>query len=174
MAQWHMKSATKVSGGVRTTLRASDKRLAWKGGEATLTTIAPSEEAIDRITARGMGNTEKVKLRKGRFVVATSPDSKKAAKYEVLSVVENHADTQFARRNIITKGAVVKASAGSGADVYVKVTSRPGQHGTVSGVVLKSYTPPSEEKALRRKESKKAKTGPKAPKSGEKAEIGGK
>jgi small subunit ribosomal protein S8e len=37
------------------------------------------------------------------------------------------------RRNIITKGAVVDTSVGK-----VKVTSRPGQHGIINGIIISS------------------------------------
>ena len=48
-----------------------------------------------------------------------------------MTVVENTANTHFVRRNIITKGAVVDTSLGR-----VKVTSRPGQHGMINGVLV--------------------------------------
>src|SRR3989344_4918612 len=128
MTQWHMKSPTKISGGTRTTFRRSDKRLAWKGSDPTLTTIAPTEEDIQRQEVKGQGNTGKVRLRLEKFVIVT--EKGKSTKMEIISVVENNADSQFARRNIITKGAILKAKDGE-QELFVKVTSRPGQSGTV-------------------------------------------
>jgi len=46
-------------------------------------------------------------------------------------VVENGANPNYARRNIITKGAVIETSAGT-----ARVTSRPGQTGQVNAVLL--------------------------------------
>ena len=46
-------------------------------------------------------------------------------------VVENPANPNYARRNIITKGAVIETSAGE-----ARVTSRPGQSGQVNAVLL--------------------------------------
>lgn len=157
MTQWHMKSGTKVSGGTRTTFRRSDKRLAWKGGNPMHTTIPQGEDdEAEIVTAKGMGNTSKTKLKIVRFVLATDQQAKKARKLEITSVVENHADTQFARRNIITKGAVVETEDGEG-KTYVKIMSRPGQSGALSGIVLKDYHREQEERAREKKESKKAK-----------------
>src|SRR3989344_5070420 len=130
MTQWHMKAHTKISGGKRMTLRRSDKRLAWKGGDPALTTIALTDEDIEAVVMAGLGSTEKTKLRHAKYATATEGWQAKASKYEILSVVENAADAQFARRNIITKGAVLKAKGGSaGTEVHIRVTSRPGQNG---------------------------------------------
>ena len=60
--------------------------------------------------------------------------SKETKKLNLIDVVENHADKQFARRNIITKGAILKAEI-EGKEEYIKVTSRPGQSGVVYGVI---------------------------------------
>ena len=53
----------------------------------------------------------------------------KTVRATVKRVVENYADPNYVRRNIITKGAVLETDAG-----MVRVTSRPGMHGVVSGV----------------------------------------
>jgi small subunit ribosomal protein S8e len=46
-------------------------------------------------------------------------------------VVENPANVNYARRNIITKGAIIETS-----DGRARVTSRPGQTGQVSAVAV--------------------------------------
>lgn len=163
MTQWHTKAETKISGGKRMTLRRSDKRLAWKGGDPTLTAIATTEEAIENVIVAGMGSTSKTRLRFGKYLTASQEKDGKAKKYEILSVAENAADAQYARRNIITKGAVLKAKRGS-EEAFIKVTSRPGQSGVVSGMIIKDYRGPKELKS----ESKKAK---KANKTNKKAET---
>ena len=48
---------------------------------------------------------------------------------EILDVVENGANPNYARRNIVTKGAIIETEAG-----YGRVTSRPGQNGQVNAV----------------------------------------
>ena len=59
------------------------------------------------------------------------PKTNKVQVTDILNVVDNKANTHFVRRNIITKGAVVETSLGK-----AKVTSRPGQHGMVNGVLV--------------------------------------
>jgi small subunit ribosomal protein S8e len=49
----------------------------------------------------------------------------------VTNVVGNDADPNYVRRNIVTKGAIVDTDLGR-----VRVTSRPGMHGVVSGVLM--------------------------------------
>lgn len=59
-------------------------------------------------------------------------DGKKFMKATIKNVVENLANRNFIRRNIITKGAVVETDKGK-----VKITSRPGQAGTLNAVLVK-------------------------------------
>ena len=51
---------------------------------------------------------------------------------KIISVVENPANRQYVRRNIVTKGAIVQTEIGK-----ALVTSRPGQDGIVNAVLLK-------------------------------------
>ena len=44
---------------------------------------------------------------------------------------KSNIDGSYVRRNIITKGAIVKTEAG-----LVKITSRPGQDGTLNGILV--------------------------------------
>ena len=55
----------------------------------------------------------------------------KTVKTEILNVIENPANPNLVRRNIITKGAIVQTKLGK-----VRVTSRPGQEGSVNGVLV--------------------------------------
>ncbi|WP_255167713.1 30S ribosomal protein S8e [Natrononativus amylolyticus] len=50
---------------------------------------------------------------------------------EIEDVVENDANPNYVRRNIITKGAVIETGEGR-----ARVTSRPGQTGQVNAVLL--------------------------------------
>ncbi|ADB61352.1 ribosomal protein S8e [Haloterrigena turkmenica DSM 5511] len=50
---------------------------------------------------------------------------------DIEDVVENDANPNYVRRNIITKGAVIETSEGR-----ARVTSRPGQTGQVNAVLL--------------------------------------
>ena len=55
----------------------------------------------------------------------------KTTKTEILNVIENPANPNLVRRNVMTKGAVVETKLGK-----VRITSRPGQEGTVNGILL--------------------------------------
>jgi small subunit ribosomal protein S8e len=59
------------------------------------------------------------------------PKNNQVQVVEIMGVLENTANIQFVRRNIINKGAMVETNLGR-----VKVTSRPGQHGMVNGVLV--------------------------------------
>ena len=57
--------------------------------------------------------------------------SGKAKLVEIKTVVENPANRNFVRRNILTKGAIVETELGK-----AKITSRPGQQGFLNAVLL--------------------------------------
>lgn len=80
---------------------------------------------------RTRGGNEKLRLDVGNKINVIDPKTNKAKMLDILDVVENKANPNFVRRNIITKGAIVETSKGN-----AKVTSRPGQSGVISGVLL--------------------------------------
>ena len=60
------------------------------------------------------------------------PSKKKTSLVEIKKVVDNPANRNFVRRNIITKGALIETALGK-----ARVTSRPGQEGLVNAVLVK-------------------------------------
>ncbi len=81
---------------------------------------------------RTLGGNLKItplQLKEGNMLDA---DSKKFTKVEIVRVVENKSNRSYARRNIITKGAVVETNAGKAV-----VVNRPGQSGQVTLLKLK-------------------------------------
>jgi small subunit ribosomal protein S8e len=78
---------------------------------------------------RGVGGFLKTKLLQAKVVSVYDPKSKKHSKEEITTIVENTANRHFVRRNILTKGAIVETGKGK-----VKITSRPGQAGSLSGI----------------------------------------
>jgi small subunit ribosomal protein S8e len=82
---------------------------------------------LKRIDARG--DTEKVRALSTNVANVATDDGTVAA--EIEAVVENPANPNYVRRNIVTKGAVVDTSEGQ-----ARVTSRPGQDGQVNAVLL--------------------------------------
>ena len=66
-----------------------------------------------------------------RSVNVNDPKTGTTVSATINGVVENGADQNYVRRNLITKGAIIDTDKGK-----VRVTSRPGMHGVVSGVLL--------------------------------------
>lgn len=148
MVEWHMKSKRKSSGGLNRALKRCDKRLVWRGGEPALTSITKGEKPANIERKKGRGHEEKIKAKAVKYANITDRNSKKIEKAEIISVAENRANRLFTRRNIITKGAIIKAKLG-GNEVHALVTSRPGQSGVVNAVL-------TEIKAGQKKAQKKA------------------
>lgn len=96
-------------------------------------TVTGKEER--RTKKDGRGFTKKTKGKIAMFATIVNPKTKKSEKAEIVSVAENNANRLFVRRNIITKGAIVKVKV-AGKEEKAKVTSRPGQQGQVQAVLL--------------------------------------
>jgi len=149
MVEWHMKSRRKTSGGIKRTDRRSTKKLAWKGGTFSETRLAEKEH---RVVSNGRGNSAKTQLRYA--VNANVTDSlNKTHKIKILNIVQNDANRQYARRNIITKGAVIEVELNG--KKHAKVTSRPGQQGIINAVIIKTIELiPKKKKFLKKAVSK--------------------
>ncbi|MFH1663590.1 MAG: 30S ribosomal protein S8e [archaeon] len=134
MVQWHMKSDRKVSGGRRRTHRRSTKKLAWRGGLFSETKLAEKQEVV---SVKGRGNSMKNQLRNAVNANVLDPATKKTSVAKILTILENNANRQYARRNIITKGAVLEVELNG--KKHAKVTSRPGQSGVINAVLIDSF-----------------------------------
>ena len=156
MVQYHMKGRKKPTGGIRRTLRRSDKKLAWKGGEIASTSIAPEDE-LKIVKARG--SKTKSKLLRAKYANVTV-EKNKAKKAEILTVVSNAANRQFARNNIITKGAIIRVNL-DGEKVLARVTSRPGQTGGIEAIITKEQPKEEQKKEKKHKKPEKAEKKPK-------------
>lgn len=93
------------------------------GSESTETQVG--DQKLKVVDARG--NTTKV--RAVTTDVATVADDGEVVRATIENVEENPSDPNYARRNIITKGAIIETSEGR-----ARVTSRPGQDGQVNAV----------------------------------------
>ncbi len=83
------------------------------------------------INVRGMGNNRKYRTLAADFANILDKKTKKFTKAKIKTVVENPANRNYVRRNIITKGAIVETDKGK-----ARITSRPGQDGTVNAVLV--------------------------------------
>lgn len=130
VVEWHSKSKRKFSGGIRKSRRRSDKKLAWRGGIPTET--RPAKETLS-ITKKGRGKTAKQALRLAKYANCFDKKTNKTEKLEITRVVENKANREFERRNVITKGCLIEVKKGSEL-IKARVKSRPGQSGQVSAI----------------------------------------
>ena len=133
MTEWHLRSKRRKTGGRRTTLRRTGKKLAWKGGIFAATKINTQKQ--DALLHKGVGSTKKLKLKDAMFANVLDPKAKKTQKLPIITVVENQANREYARRNIITKGALIEVKKDS-ETLKAKVSSRPGQDGIVNAVLV--------------------------------------
>ena len=104
---------------------SSKKKRHQLGREAAETTVG--EPRFQIIDSRGTNE----KIRALSTNVAQVSDGEETLEAEIENVVENPANVNYARRNIITKGAVIETTEGR-----ARVTSRPGQDGQVNAVVV--------------------------------------
>ncbi len=119
------RSRRKSTGGQRNPGR---KRKRFElGSDATWTLLGPRGVARER--TRGGGR--KVRLLGADTVQVTDPKTGRTAPAQIVTVVANPANPFFQRRNILTRGAILQTDRGR-----VRVTNRPGQEGSVLGVLL--------------------------------------
>mgnify|MGYP006284066627 CR=1 FL=1 len=125
MALWQGNSRRSKTG--RRIRYARGKRKFEIGRESQLTTIG--KQSTKKV--RTLGDNRKTRVKTTDIAYVVDPKSKKTKKTEILSVAENSANIHYVRRNIINKGAIIETKLGK-----AKVTSRPGQTGTVNAILL--------------------------------------
>lgn len=125
MALWQGKAKRSRTG--RRIRYARGKRKFEIGREAHLTTIGKNSLKI----VRTKGNNRKTRVKTSDIAYVLDPKTQKTTKTEITTVKENPANIHYVRRNIINKGAIIETKLGK-----AKVTSRPGQSGTINAVLL--------------------------------------
>ena len=95
------------------------------GSESTETQVG--DQKLKVVDTRG--NT--TKYRAVTTNVASVADGGEVVEAAIENVAENPSNPNYARRNIITKGAVIETTEGR-----ARVTSRPGQDGQVNAVTV--------------------------------------
>ena len=123
--KWQGKSKRKETGGK---LKLARKKRKYElGTEIHLPSIGTEKLKKMRIK----GGNKKVRILVAQVANVTNPTSHETKKVAIEDVLENPANPHYVRRDIITKGAIIETSLGK-----AKVTSRPGQTGVVSGVLI--------------------------------------
>jgi small subunit ribosomal protein S8e len=124
MANSQFRSKRKVSGGRYHSSRSKRKYELAKFPANTK--IAETKSKTKRTLG---GNNKRALLSVKQMSVADGKG--KTQKTEIVNVIENPANPNLVRRNILTKGAIVETKLGK-----AKITSRPGQEGSVNGILL--------------------------------------
>ncbi len=124
MAESSFRSKRKPSGGRYHAFRT--KRGYELKGYPANTKIAVRKAT----TKRSLGGSYKQNLLSTKQINVSDKKGKTQV-VELVTVVENTANPNLVRRNILTKGAVVETKLGK-----VRITSRPGQVGTVNGILV--------------------------------------
>jgi small subunit ribosomal protein S8e len=125
MALWQGRSRRKITGG-RYRLHQG-KRKTEIGREQQITVIG--SRSNKKVRTRG-GNL-KFRILQTDSVNVYDPKTKKTINAKIKTVLENPANPNYVRRNIITKGAIIDTEKGK-----ARVTSRPGQHGAINAVLI--------------------------------------
>lgn len=116
----------KITGGRR---KASRSRRAYERDRYPVETTIGEDEVVTR-RVRGGG----IKVAAKRVQYANVVDeSNKVVRVKILGLIKNPASKDYERRQVITKGAVIKTELG-----LARVTSRPGQNGVVNAVLVGS------------------------------------
>ena len=68
---------------------------------------------------------------RANFANVTNPKNGETKKVKIETVEKNTANPNYVRRNLLTKGAVIKTEIGS-----ARITSRPGQDGVINALLL--------------------------------------
>jgi len=125
MALWQGNSRRSKTG--RRIRYARGKRKFEIGKEQHLTTIGnPKQKAV-----RTKGDNKKVRSLTTNIAYIVDQKTGKTTKTEITSVIENSANIHYIRRNIMNKGSIIDTKLGK-----AKITSRPGQSGTINAVLL--------------------------------------
>ncbi|MBY9000410.1 MAG: 30S ribosomal protein S8e [Candidatus Heimdallarchaeota archaeon] len=124
-SQWLKRSRKKLSGGL--IKQATSKKKRDLGRYPAETHIGIRKFKL----IRTRGGNNKHRVIRDEFANVLDQSTGISQKSKILNVLENRANREYARRRIITKGCVLDTELGR-----VRVTSRPGQHGTICGILI--------------------------------------
>jgi len=119
------KSTRKYTGG--RLIQARGKRKYELGGEQANTHLGDTI----RKTVKTLGGQLKVRLFRAQTAIVTDPSTKTSKTVKILTVTGNPANKNYIRRNIMTKGSIIKTEIGS-----ARITNRPGQEGSINAILI--------------------------------------
>jgi len=118
-------ATSKITGGRRYPLRTRRK---YEIDRYSVEAIPGPHTTVVR---KVRGNNQKTALKTTDFVNLAISGSK-VKKVKILKVLKNPASSDYERRGVISKGAILETE-----DGQCKVVSRPGQDGAVNAVLIK-------------------------------------
>ena len=119
------KDRKKVSSGMKKLHRK--KRLYDKGGRPLLTRVGETKVRVDRVRS----GASKQRILRTNIANVYDPKEKKFKKAAIKNVGESPSNRHHARANIMTKGSIIETDLGK-----AKITSRPGQEGTINATLI--------------------------------------
>jgi small subunit ribosomal protein S8e len=122
---WQGESIRKVTGG---RIRPA------QGKKRTEIGLAPADTHIGEDKhkiVRSYGNNSKVRALRALYANVTNKADGKTTKAKIQNVVENGANPNYVRRNLLTKGAIITTEIGR-----ARIVSRPGQDGIINAVLI--------------------------------------
>ena len=122
---WQGRSVRRESG---KRYRISRRKKRFEIGRAPADTTLGEER--NRIV-RTRGGNFKVRALRTLYANISVPATGESKKAKIETVVENRADPNYMRRNILTRGAVIKTELGR-----ARVVSRPAQDGVVNAILI--------------------------------------
>ncbi len=125
MALTQGRSKRKFTGGRYKDYRG--KRLSEIAREPSKTKLGETRKK----QIRTIGGNKKVRLLSTKYANVVDPKTNKYKKAEIKTILETPSNRHYVRRNIMTKGTVIETKEGK-----ARVTSRPGQDGTVNAVLI--------------------------------------
>ncbi len=129
MAKWHGMSRRKPTGGrLKRPIRYRGKRKKEISSEKQFAFV--SDENQNKIYRKHAG-LQTVRVMSASQINVSIPSEGVTKRVAITNIIENAADPNYVRRNIITKRAIAETELGQ-----VRITSRPGMDGVVSGILL--------------------------------------
>ncbi len=125
MAITQYRSKRKPSGGRY--ISAFKKKLRFLSRLPALTKV----DKLKKKSLRTTGGNHKTFLLTADVANVFDPKTKKHFKVKIETITQNPANLNYVRRNIMTKGAVIKTEKG-----LARITSRPGQEGTINAILM--------------------------------------
>jgi len=118
-----------IAHGSKEALRKRKKRKYELGSPETKTKVSEENKTVND---KRKGGSIKTRVRRAKEVNLLDPEKQEYKLTELKNVKENTANRNYPRENIVTKGAIIETPEGD-----ARVTSRPGQDGTVNAILIK-------------------------------------